>query len=207
MILSCPACAAQFVVDPRALGSTGRKVRCSKCRHEWQASAPLITQPADLQPLPQSVKPIPAGSALPAMSAAAAASGIPLGRSAGLAAMAAFLLVLPFFALKIGPHLAVRHAQEEKMEAVGLEGVPTTMLREEEGRTVLSIEGVLVNRSGGVQKVPGLKASALDARGHVVREWAIPLSAAQLEAGQRLPFSFSAPLSEQGVEDIAFHLL
>lgn len=204
MILACPACAAQFVIDARALGSSGRKVRCGKCRNEWQAQPPLISLPADgLISGPQKLRPMPAGSALPAM---VGVENIPVWRSAGFAAMAAFLLVLPFMAIKT-VHFVASGSHEEKLQPVGLEGTPTTVLREEEGRPVLNIEGVLINHTGTVQKVPALKASAMNARGHVVREWTIPLSAPQLEAGQRLPFSFSTPLSEQGVEDIAFHLL
>ena len=35
MIITCPACATQFRVPDGALGSDGRKLRCSSCRHVW----------------------------------------------------------------------------------------------------------------------------------------------------------------------------
>jgi predicted Zn finger-like uncharacterized protein len=207
MILACPSCTARFVVDPRAIGPRGRTVRCGKCKHEWQAKASLITMPADdIHPMPKSVKPIPPGSALPVL--VKGDGNVPPWRSAAFAVAAAFFLVLPLLAMKIGPYMAnPSHGKEEKLSPIALDGTPVTRLRQEEGRPVLDIEGALINRSGKLQKVPVLKASALNARGNVVREWTIPLTVQQMEPGQHLPFSFSTPLSEQGVEDIAFHLL
>ncbi|MCZ4281644.1 zinc-ribbon domain-containing protein [Kiloniella laminariae] len=35
MILSCPECSSKFRLDSAALGTDGRKVRCSSCRHVW----------------------------------------------------------------------------------------------------------------------------------------------------------------------------
>jgi len=39
MLLSCPSCEAQFRIAPEKLGVSGRRVRCSKCHHEWHATA------------------------------------------------------------------------------------------------------------------------------------------------------------------------
>jgi predicted Zn finger-like uncharacterized protein len=209
MILTCPSCAANFVVPPAAIGPHGRRVRCSRCKHEWHATAPLITTPADVQSIPQSVKPIPAGSNLPVI---APPASVPIWKSAGFAVVAALLIMLPFFVAKLAPYMAGKSTPPKEVhtgasQAVALEGVPATMLRQEEGRSVLDIKGVLINKSGQLQQVPVLKASGLNARGHVVREWTIPLSSTQLEAGQRLPFSFTTPLLDQGIEDIAFRLM
>jgi predicted Zn finger-like uncharacterized protein len=35
MILTCPNCSARFMIDARALGATGRTVRCGACGHSW----------------------------------------------------------------------------------------------------------------------------------------------------------------------------
>jgi len=35
MIVTCPSCDIRFKVDTAALGAKGRKVRCSKCAHDW----------------------------------------------------------------------------------------------------------------------------------------------------------------------------
>lgn len=37
MRISCPSCGASFNVKPEALGSSGRKVKCGKCAHQWLA--------------------------------------------------------------------------------------------------------------------------------------------------------------------------
>lgn len=39
MILSCPRCATRFEVPASALGTKGRKVRCTACHHIWFAQA------------------------------------------------------------------------------------------------------------------------------------------------------------------------
>lgn len=209
MILTCPSCSTAFVVSPQAIGPNGRKVRCSKCKHEWKAEAPLVAQAApDIQSAPKEVKPVPPGSGLPV--SAPPLPPIPLWRNVGLAAAAGLLVMMPFLALKLAPYLSPPHTvmqAEERAGDVMLEGIPATTLSQKEGRTVLEIDGTLVNKSGKRQLVPVVKASALNARGHVVKEWTIPLSATQLEAGQRLPFTFSTPLADQGIEDISFKLM
>ena len=35
MIATCPSCAVRYLVDTRALGATGRLVRCGLCAHMW----------------------------------------------------------------------------------------------------------------------------------------------------------------------------
>ncbi|MBE9555140.1 MAG: zinc-ribbon domain-containing protein, partial [Proteobacteria bacterium] len=55
MIISCPSCKTQFRVDEARLTPDGKKVRCSKCGHVWQAmpdgqSAPSVEQPAPVMP-------------------------------------------------------------------------------------------------------------------------------------------------------------
>lgn len=51
MIITCPACQTQFRLPEGALGASGRKLRCSACRHVWFA-APQIhePEPADAPP-------------------------------------------------------------------------------------------------------------------------------------------------------------
>ena len=38
MLLTCPSCETSFRVDPRALGSAGRTVRCARCQNSWFAA-------------------------------------------------------------------------------------------------------------------------------------------------------------------------
>ena len=51
MHLNCPACESSFVIDPVALGPSGRKVRCGGCGHAWHAE-PDAAEAADQAPEP-----------------------------------------------------------------------------------------------------------------------------------------------------------
>src|SRR5450755_3191907 len=60
MIVSCPACTTRYLLEPAALGASGRTVRCAKCEHSWHQGPPddmprevdLAIPPAGSVPLP-----------------------------------------------------------------------------------------------------------------------------------------------------------
>lgn len=51
MILTCPSCSAQFLVDAALIPPEGREVRCAKCAHQWfyrpQADVGELTPPPE----------------------------------------------------------------------------------------------------------------------------------------------------------------
>ncbi|MEI9982503.1 MAG: DUF3426 domain-containing protein [Aliidongia sp.] len=55
MIVTCPACATRFLVDPAALGPQGRMVRCARCAETWFQAPP----PPDATPAPPRFDPLP----------------------------------------------------------------------------------------------------------------------------------------------------
>lgn len=75
MILVCPSCATRFNLDESRLGGQARRVRCSRCKHEWvQAPEPTAELPpaaviAEIAPPPPPVEP-PAPPEPPAFVAA-----------------------------------------------------------------------------------------------------------------------------------------
>ncbi|HEX4112672.1 MAG TPA: DUF3426 domain-containing protein [Stellaceae bacterium] len=85
MIVTCPACATRYLVDPRALGVTGRSVRCTQCRHVWPQSPPedaprrvdLPTRGGSPSPPPRALPAPPALAAMPAMAGAHAGGAMP----------------------------------------------------------------------------------------------------------------------------------
>lgn len=55
MIVTCPSCTTQFMVDSGALAPDGRKVRCGRCSHLWHQTPlplPLADEPLTEHPLP-----------------------------------------------------------------------------------------------------------------------------------------------------------
>jgi predicted Zn finger-like uncharacterized protein len=70
MIVSCPACSTRYLVEPSALGSDGRVVRCVKCEHSWYQAPPddmphqvdLAIPLAGSVPLPPRPRAAPGGS-------------------------------------------------------------------------------------------------------------------------------------------------
>lgn len=208
MILNCPSCATKFTIDPQILGAKGRTVRCARCKHQWHVAPPLITLPGDDGMFPGSD-----GAAAFAPSAVVFAGAEPdtallkkTRRNSVIAAvLAATLMAMPVLVWRVTA-LGHDHAAAVQKEIM-LEGTPSTKLLQQEGRNVLKIEGTLVNNAKARHKVPRLVAQGMNAKGHVVKEWAIPLTAEEMEPGQRLPFSYTTPFSEQGVVDIAFHFM
>lgn len=72
MIIACPKCSAGFFVNPQQIGTNGRRVKCSKCQHVWNATIPLHSAAKETHEHHFAVaervhKPIPAGSNLPAI--------------------------------------------------------------------------------------------------------------------------------------------
>ncbi|HLZ64613.1 MAG TPA: DUF3426 domain-containing protein [Aliidongia sp.] len=51
MILTCPACATRYIVDPAAIGASGRTVRCARCHKTWHQDLP------DDQAIPRVTRP------------------------------------------------------------------------------------------------------------------------------------------------------
>src|ERR1700712_687109 len=42
MLISCPNCTTSYDIGASSLGTTGRSVRCVRCRHVWFATDPGV---------------------------------------------------------------------------------------------------------------------------------------------------------------------
>jgi len=64
MILTCPSCATRYVVDPKAIGASGRTVRCARCHKSWHQDVPedlpppRLSRPFEYIPDPEPPPPV-----------------------------------------------------------------------------------------------------------------------------------------------------
>lgn len=56
MRVTCPECGSKFKVPDKALGTTGRKLRCGKCSHEWFQEPEAAAGPAPKPRVPAKPK-------------------------------------------------------------------------------------------------------------------------------------------------------
>lgn len=213
MILTCPACATRYLVDPADLGRGGRHVRCARCGHVWLQNAPSeAPERIDLTAFEPAPPPPADGPVhLPAVLDAP-------NERAVLAGWAAFVLAL---LLLLAGLYAFRHpitatwpatarlydalslpvnARDLALREIGYER------RQEEGKTVLVIRGTIVNDTGRPRDVPPLRLSLHDLADREIRHWTVPPPTRRLAAGARTRFTVrlsDLPSAAQDIE-IAF---
>jgi len=59
MQVACPNCEARYLVDPAAIGPTGRTVQCSRCSHRWFESIDPPSAPSEELPPQAQERPVP----------------------------------------------------------------------------------------------------------------------------------------------------
>ena len=220
MIVVCPQCRTRYLVDPRALGAEGRRVRCAQCSHVWHHKPP----PEALAAL-ESVAPPPAPEPPPVVERVEPqVERSPVEAEAGtrriqLPAIAeprrrpwlavgwvALLAVIGLAAVAaVWERGAVMQAWPPSAQLYSLFGLavpqPADVLKvtaqarrdEENGVPRLIIEGEVANISLEAQQVPKLKVELTDAGKRVVQSWSFDVSAERLLPGASVPFTTSIP--------------
>ena len=203
MILTCQNCSTRYLIDPRALGATGRRVRCAKCYHIWYQAppedAPLRLDGMEASPAEAEPPPIGSGNRvqLPALPERRRRPWVAVG-----------WLVL--FLVIVGGAAAAGWKADEVMKIwpesarlyqwVGLvPSQPTDWYTikieprrdEENGVPRLVIHGELINNSAVAQPVPKLKVELHDASERVVQSWTFTASTERLLPGASVPFTTS----------------
>lgn len=206
MIVTCSKCEKRYVVDPRALGSPGRRVRCANCQHTWFESAPEDVQSAiELPPLPETPPVVrtttttgDAGVArrvqLPAVPRQG--SGMVWIKRGAIAAVIILLIwglaaarqpimtAVPFTArlysmVGLGP--AVPGQGLELRQVTPSRGV-------ENGTPTLAINGQVANISNSSRPVPKLKVALRDANNKELQSWVVSVTDQPLAPGASVPF-------------------
>lgn len=171
--------------------------------------------PDDLDPIPDSVKPIPEGSALPAISAGRRASFLP-GRAV-LSGAGAALVVLGLIAGGIvaarGPIVGAWLPAAALYERLGLDvalpgdGLVFDQLaarheRDANGQAVLVVEGRVINLKSGQNHVPDLLLVLRDEGGAALGTWTVVPNVRTLDAQGEVTFRAVYPDPPEGARDV-----
>lgn len=218
MIVVCPQCRRRYLVDPRALGAGGRRVRCANCSHIWHHKPPpeALAEVKTVAPLaapasPQGGQHVESQSERPQPGGEPEVTRIQLPALATRRrrpwAVARWLVLLVIIGLAAGGAVwerdAVIRTWPPSARLYSLFGLavpqPGDVLKvtaqarrdEENGVPRLIIEGQVANISPEAQQVPKLKVELTDADKRVVQSWSFDVSAERLLPGASVPFTTS----------------
>jgi predicted Zn finger-like uncharacterized protein len=204
MIVTCSKCEKRYVVDPRALGAPGRRVRCANCQHTWFEAAPEeALSSIELPPLPENppvvrTTALEPGAArrvqLPAVSRqgrgmvwvrrGAMAAAVVLAVWAVIAARGHVMSAVPFTTrlyslVGLGP--AVPGQGLELRQVTPSRGV-------DNGVPTLAINGQVANVSSGPKPVPKLRVALRDGNNKEIQSWTVSVTDEPLAPGASVPF-------------------
>jgi predicted Zn finger-like uncharacterized protein len=191
MIVSCPACSTRYLLEPAALGASGRTVRCAKCEHSWHQGPPsdmprevdLTIPPAGSVPLPSRVQP-----------------AARVSRGAGLPLLILVLLVLGvaggyFFRERIiaeWPKTAQIYellGLPTKVVGAGLELDNVNFTRQDvAGQPVIQVQGDIFNKTDKEITLPPLKVALQDDSGKLLSDWTFGVDRPTIRPGETIAF-------------------
>ncbi|HZH26749.1 MAG TPA: MJ0042-type zinc finger domain-containing protein [Azospirillaceae bacterium] len=199
MIISCSVCSTRFLVDAKAIGPEGRRVRCGSCGNTWVQTVPPEATPAPeiiLEPPPDRIRPIPPGSNLPVVIPPKRRKGPVIGWTAAGLVAGALAVGLVFARHEIvetwPPAAAAYEVVGLEVEAIGT-GLSLQNVRSEQrmdnGTPVLALTGQVANVSDKARDVPPIRAVALDPDRRALQSWRIQTSPARLLPGEVATFA------------------
>jgi predicted Zn finger-like uncharacterized protein len=201
MIVTCPDCTTRYLVDPRALGSAGRVVRCAHCSKTWHQTPPEDFPRSLDMPLADAA-PTLVGSR-PQLPALPRRRGVTLARI-GWVVVLAIILSAVIAGIAARDQIVALWPPAARLYAmVGLPATPVGLgleLRKvmpsrgvENGVATLIIEGEVANVSQVAHEVPKLKVVLRDRDGNELQSWSFPVAEARLLPGASVPFRTSIP--------------
>ncbi len=198
MIVTCPACATRYSVDPSAISAEGRKVRCTRCSHVWHQMPPAdLPKRVDLIPEPLEPDDRPDSVAIPPPVPSRERRG-----SGGWVVLIVLLLLIA--AVAVGGYVARERVVQQWPQLAplyerigipvvvlgdGLElGEPTHVRRDRNGVAVIEIEGEIKNATERPVDVPNLMVVLRNDANQSVAEYVYTAPQSSLAAGQTLVY-------------------
>lgn len=231
MILTCPNCATRYLIDPGKLG-VGRDVRCAKCQHEWwqqpappepaptpspSAARPDAAQPATaaatapppvVEAAPPRLRPVPAGSNLPALrQETKSRAGIGWLALAvvvllvGVALFAARETIIERLPQTAPLYAAIGLAEREPAQPFVTRDLKTDQVRED-GKVLLVVSGEIVNTGARALRPPPMRIALRDATRQEIEFWLFESDAGEVPPGGAVPFTSRRPLPAVPARDL-----
>lgn len=220
MIVTCSKCEKRYIIDPRALGAPGRRVRCANCKHTWFEAAPEEAQSAiELPPLPETPSPGPSTAAaepggvthqfqLPAiprrggslvwLMRGALGAVVVIGIWALVAERQPVMDAAPFTT-----RLYTLAGLGPAVPGQGLELREVTPSRSaDNGVPTLAINGQVANVSSSPQAVPKLRVALRDADNKELQSWTVSVTDESLAPGASVPFHTTISQPPEGATGV-----
>jgi predicted Zn finger-like uncharacterized protein len=206
MIVTCPACSTRYLVDPRALGSAGRTVRCAHCAETWHQPPAEDAARALAEPMLQGGAAIGGGTMAGGARVQLPAVIKPRRRWPAIAAIAFLAAILATIVAGIivrDQVIAMWPSSIELFAMIGLQPSSASVGLEirkletkrgsENGVAALIIDGEVANVSGIVRDVPRLNATLRDSSGKNLEGWEFAAAETRLLPGGVASFHTAIP--------------
>ncbi len=210
MIVTCPDCSTRYLVDPRALGAAGRRVRCANCASTWHQSLPEDAPRPIERPRYEAPQPAPTLEAEPRvrtesparLPAVSPAKRPPWGLIGSILipvlVVAGFLGAAVLFrdrVVALWPPAAKLYAVARLPVNEPGAGLVISHQRssngDESGAPALIIEGQVDNVTGVAIKVPKLRIEIKDINAKILQHWTFTVTDEPLLPGASIPFRTS----------------